>query len=105
MTYTHLLDGPPNRPNCLLSDIDFIALKMQAHPGESMIYYLRALSQYENGYVPDRVKGYDLFMSRDRVYWTNSLREYRGSKGSWTLTETGIRMADYSRELIGAPLM
>lgn len=103
MNYATWADGPPNRPNCLLAYHDFIALKMQAHPGESMSYYLRALSQYENGYVPEPVKGYARFMDRAGIYWTNSSparRRAPRSKGSWTLTQCGVELATHARRLI-----
>lgn len=93
--------APPNRPNCLLAYHDFIALKMQAHPGESMSYYLRALSQYENGYVPERVKGYARFMDRAGIYWTNSLEAIKTRRaGSWTLTGYGVHVATEARRRI-----
>jgi hypothetical protein len=66
-----------------------------------MSYYLRALSQYENGYVPERVKGYARFMDRAGIYWTNSLEAIKTRRaGSWTLTGYGVHVATEARRRI-----
>lgn len=104
------------RPELALNNIEFLCLKVYAHPGMSARWYLRELHRYRFG-VPGTGSFGAMYFSPNSKYRNtvfvdvsnqNARACYRflgdgrcSTRGSWTLTGQGCRRARAAAAKIG----
>lgn len=115
--------------NVVLTNVEFIALKMQAHPGRSGRFYRRACLAYKQPRLAVRLARdpnasgsdhYSFYFRKNSRYrdrlWVDEAEKtvkdhmpwmgrntMKPKRSEWRLTEEGQRVADRAREKLGLP--
>lgn len=117
--------------DCVLTNVEFIALKMATHPGQSGRFYRRACQAYKHPKLFKTLENVGKSTSDHYAFYFRRNSRYRGKlwvdgaqrtvrdhmpflkietalkpkKSSWHLTSEGQRVADRAFRKLGLPAM